>query len=61
MKLNFSNLVKHYSSYALWAITMLETIKIQMPEAYAQLPPNLVLWVGVLGLAVKTIPQGPKR
>ena len=61
MKLNLSNLYKHYSSYALWAIGALEILKVQAPDAYAMLPHNLVIWVTALGLVLRTIPQGSKR
>ena len=58
--MKWSNLIRHYSSYVLAAVTVVGGIQAAYPEIYAMLPLPLTMGLGVLGLVAKVIPQDPK-
>jgi hypothetical protein len=59
-KPKWSNLVRHYSSYVLGAVTVVGSIQAAYPAIYALIPPQVTVALGVLGLIAKVIPQDPK-
>jgi hypothetical protein len=56
-KPKWSNLVRHYSSYVLGAVTVVGSIQAAYPAVYALIPPQVTVALGVLGLIAKVIPQ----
>lgn len=59
--MKWSNLWRHYSSYALYAVITIGSLEQYMPQLKDNIPPWALITVGLCGAIVKIIPQDPPK
>ena len=55
--MKWSNLWRHYSSYALYAVIAVGSLQQYLPQLTGSIPPWVLITIGLCGAVAKVIPQ----
>lgn len=55
--MKWSNLWRHYSSYALYAVIAVGSLQQYLPQLKDNIPPWVLITIGLCGAVAKVIPQ----